>query len=62
MLAGTKVKMSGSEKKSEQNHIQHFRELMQLRRRPQQRLQKKTIGLMIKTTALQVHRAFNTFL
>ena len=24
MLAATKVKMSGSEKKSEQEHIQHF--------------------------------------
>ena len=33
------------------------RELTQLRRRPQQRLQ-KTIGLMIKTTALHVHHAF----
>ena len=33
------------------------RELKQLRRRPQQRLQ-KTIGLMIKTTAQHVHHAF----
>ena len=33
------------------------RELKQLRRRPQRRLQ-KTIGLMIKTTALHVHHAF----
>ena len=56
-VKGTKVKMSGSEKKSEQNHIQHYRELKQLRRRPQQRLQKNN-SLMIKTTALQVHHAF----
>ena len=34
------------------------RELKQLRRRPQRQLQKKTIGLMIKTTALHVHHAF----
>ena len=36
---------------------QHFRALKQLRRRPQRRLQ-KTIGLMIKTTALHVHHPF----
>ena len=34
-----------------------IRELKQLRRRPQRRLQ-KTIGLMIKTTAQHVHHAF----
>ena len=33
------------------------RDLKQLRRRPQRRLQEK-IGLMIKTTALLVHHAF----
>ena len=33
------------------------RELKQLRRPPQRRLQ-KTIGLMIKTTALHLHNAF----
>ena len=33
------------------------RELKQLWRRPQRRLQ-KTIGLMIKTAALHVHHAF----
>ena len=32
--------------------------IKQLPRRPQQRLKKKTIGLMIKTTALHVHHAF----
>ena len=37
--------------------IFNIRELEQLRRRPQRRLQ-KTIGLMIKTTALHVHHAF----
>ena len=34
------------------------RELKQVQRRPQRRLQKKTIGLMITTTALHVHHAF----
>ena len=39
--------------------LQRFtRELKQLRRRPQRRLQKNKGGLMIKTTALHVHHAF----
>ena len=37
--------------------IVDIRELKQLRRRPQRRLQ-RTIGLMIKTTALHVYHAF----
>ena len=41
----------------EDNDYYNSRELKQLRRRPQRRPQ-KTIGLMIKTTALHVHHAF----
>ena len=58
MLTGTKVKMSGSEKKSEQNHIQHWIGSLSNYDDDHYNDFKKTIGLMIKTTALQVHHAF----
>ena len=57
MLAGTKVKMSGSEKKVSRTTYNIIGSLNNYDDDHNNDF-KKTIGLMIKTTALQVHHAF----
>ena len=54
----TKKNRKNCSSSSERCAYKNVRELKQRRRRPQQWLKKKTIGLMIKTTALHVHHAF----
>ena len=57
MLAGTEVKMSGSEKKVSKTTYNIIGSLSNYDDDHNNDF-KKTIGLMIKTTALQVHHAF----
>ena len=58
MLAGTKVKMSGSEKKKVSRTTYNIIGSLSNYDDDHNNDIKKTIGLMIKTTALQVHNAF----